>query len=243
MRLRYAYFVTCREVVKNASGEIVELRCTYDPETRGGNAPDGRKVRGTIHWVSAAHAVPAEIRLYNPLFTRPDPGAEGDLIADLNPDSLEILHGAMVEPALAADNADETVQFERQGYFRRDPDSTPGRLVFNRTIALRDTWAQDRAGQAGRSAQTSGSLRSRNGRCGGLAAASANTAPLGVGQQPIEHTEHESHSAEPGKRLDSHRFEIEQDQLACHDQDGDQHDGACLDGARSASATTPRSNG
>src|SRR4051794_2808148 len=142
VRLRYAYLVTCREVVKNADGEIVELRCTYDPQTRGGNAPDGHKVRGTIHWVPARHAVPAEIRLYGPLFTRPDPGAEGDLLTDLNPDSLEVLHGAMVEPALAADNADETVQFERQGYFRRDPDSAPGRLVFNRTIGLRDSWAK-----------------------------------------------------------------------------------------------------
>ena len=146
VRLRYAYFVTCREVVKNADGEIVELRCTYDPQTRGGNAPDGRKVRGTIHWVPAAHAIPAEIRLYSPLFTRPDPGAEGDLLADLNPDSLEVLHGAMVEPALAADNAEETVQFERQGYFRRDPDSAPGRLVFNRTIGLRDSWAKAQSG-------------------------------------------------------------------------------------------------
>jgi glutaminyl-tRNA synthetase len=146
VRLRFAYFVTCREIVKDGDGEIVELRCTYDPETSGGNAPDGRKVRGTIHWVSAAHAVPAEIRLYDPLFTRPDPGAEGDLITDLNPDSLEILHGAMVEPGLAADNADTTVQFERQGYFRRDPDSAPGRLVFNRTIGLRDSWAKIRSG-------------------------------------------------------------------------------------------------
>ncbi len=146
VRLRFAYFVTCREVVKNADGDIVELRCAYDPQTRGGNAPDGRKVRGTIHWVPAARAIPAEIRLYNPLFTRPDPGAEGDLMADLNPDSLEILHGAMVEPALEADNADVTVQFERQGYFRRDPDSAPGRLVFNRTIGLRDSWAKVRSG-------------------------------------------------------------------------------------------------
>ncbi|MGD9618070.1 MAG: glutamine--tRNA ligase/YqeY domain fusion protein [Alphaproteobacteria bacterium] len=146
VRLRYAYFVTCHEVVKNAAGEVVELRCTYDPETRGGNAPDGRKVRGTIHWVAAAQAVPAEIRLYHPLFTRPDPGAEGDLLADLNPDSLEILHGAMVEPGLAADNANETAQFERQGYFRRDPDSASGRLVFNRTIGLRDSWAKARSG-------------------------------------------------------------------------------------------------
>jgi glutaminyl-tRNA synthetase len=147
VRLRYAYFVTCREVVKDAEGEVVALRCTYDPETRGGNAPDGRKVRGTIHWVAAAHAVPAEIRLYNTLFMRPDPGAEGDLIADLNPASLETLRGAMVEPSLAADNADATVQFERQGYFRRDPDSAPGRLVFNRTIGLRDSWAKAQGGR------------------------------------------------------------------------------------------------
>jgi glutaminyl-tRNA synthetase len=142
VRLRYAYFVTCREVVKDAGGAVVELRCTYDPATRGGNAPDGRKVRGTIHWVPAAEAVPAEIRVYNPLFTRPDPGAGGALTADLNPDSLELLQGAMVEPALAADNANATVQFERQGYFCRDPDSAPGRVIFNRTIGLRDTWAK-----------------------------------------------------------------------------------------------------
>ncbi len=147
MRLRYAYFVTCREVVKDAAGDIVELRCTYDPTTRGGNAPDGRKVRGTIHWVSAAHSLPAEIRLYNPLFTRPDPGAEGDMMADLNPDSREVLEGARVEPALAGGNSDAPVQFERQGYFVRDPDSEPGRLVFNRTIGLRDTWAKTQAGE------------------------------------------------------------------------------------------------
>jgi glutaminyl-tRNA synthetase len=142
VRLRYAYFVTCREVVRDAAGEIVELRCTYDPATRGGNAPDGRKVRGTIHWVAASHAIPAEIRLYNPLFIRPDPGAAGDLMADLNPDSLEVLQGAVVEPALAGDNSEAAVQFERQGYFSRDPDSQPGRLVFNRTIGLRDSWAK-----------------------------------------------------------------------------------------------------
>jgi glutaminyl-tRNA synthetase len=129
-------------VVKDAAGEIVELRCTYDPTTRGGNAPDGRKVRGTIHWVSAAHAQPAEIRLYNPLFTRPDPGADGDLMADLNPRSLEVLSGAMLEPGLAGGNAETAVQFERQGYFCRDPDSAAGRLVYNRTIGLRDTWAK-----------------------------------------------------------------------------------------------------
>ncbi|MGE5269637.1 MAG: glutamine--tRNA ligase/YqeY domain fusion protein [Thiohalocapsa sp.] len=150
VRLRYGYFVTCREVVKNAAGEIVELRCTYDPATRGGDAPDGRKVRGTIHWVSAAHAVPAEIRLYEPLFTRPDPGADGDLMADLNPHSLEVVADARIEPALAADNAAEPVQFERQGYFTRDPDSAAGHLVFNRTIGLRDSWAKAAAGQARR---------------------------------------------------------------------------------------------
>ncbi len=146
VRLRYAYFITCREVVKDAAGDIVELRCTYDPATHGGNAPDGRKVRGTIHWVSAAHAAAAEIRLYNPLFSRPDPGADGDPSADLNPASLEILQGAMVEPGVASDNSDRAVQFERQGYFCRDPDSTPGRLVFNRTIGLRDTWAKTQIG-------------------------------------------------------------------------------------------------
>jgi glutaminyl-tRNA synthetase len=144
VRLRYAYFVTCREVVKSAAGEILELRCTYDPATRGGNAPDGRKVRGTIHWVAASQAIPAEIRLYNPLFTRPDPGAEGDLMADLNPHSLEVLSGAVVEPALAGDNSEAPEQFERQGYFCRDPDSQPGHLVFNRTIGLRDSWAKSR---------------------------------------------------------------------------------------------------
>jgi glutaminyl-tRNA synthetase len=147
VRLRYAYFITCREAVKDAAGDIIELRCTYDPGTRGGNAPDGRKVRGTIHWVAASQAIPAQIRLYNPLFTRPDPGAEGDLMADLNPNSLEVLEGAVVEPALAGANSDAPVQFERQGYFCRDPDSQPGRLVFNRTIGLRDSWTRAQAGR------------------------------------------------------------------------------------------------
>jgi glutaminyl-tRNA synthetase len=146
VRLRYAYFITCREVVKNAAGEVVELRCTYDPATRGGNAPDGRKVRGTIHWVSAAHSLPAEIRLYNPLFTRPDPGADGDLMADLNPNSLDILTGVRLEPALAGDNFETAVQFERLGYFCRDRDSEPGCPVYNRTIGLRDSWAKTQAG-------------------------------------------------------------------------------------------------
>jgi glutaminyl-tRNA synthetase len=142
VRLRYAYFVTCREVVKNAAGEVVELRCTYDPSTRGGNAPDGRKVRATLHWVDAASALPAEIRLYNPLFTRPDPGAAGDFFGDLNPNSLEVLTGSRLEPALAGALPGEPVQFERQGYFCLDSDSRPGGLAFNRTVGLRDSWAK-----------------------------------------------------------------------------------------------------
>jgi glutaminyl-tRNA synthetase len=146
VRLRYAYFVTCRDVVKDAVGNITELRCTYDPATKGGDAPDGRKVRGTIHWVSAPHAEPAEMRLYNPLFGRPDPGADGDLLADLSPDSLEVLTGCRIEPALAADNHPAAVQFERLGYFCRDQDSRPGRLVFNRVIGLRDSYARTRPG-------------------------------------------------------------------------------------------------
>src|SRR5499427_7296847 len=141
VRLRYAYFVTCREVVKDAAGEVTELRCTYDPATRGGNAPDGRKVQATLHWVSAADAVSAEVRLYNQLFAKPDPDV-GNFAADLNPDSLEVIGDAKIEPALAADDADAPLQFERQGYFCRDPDSKPGRLVFNRTVGLRDTWAK-----------------------------------------------------------------------------------------------------
>jgi glutaminyl-tRNA synthetase len=141
VRLRYAYFVTCREVKKNAAGEVVELRCTYDPATKGGNAPDGRKVKATMHWVSAADAVTAEVRLYNPLFTKPDPDAK-NFVADLNPASLEVLPDAKLEPALAAGNASDAVQFERQGYFVRDPDSKPGKPVFNRTVGLRDTWAK-----------------------------------------------------------------------------------------------------
>ena len=142
VRLRYAYFVTCREVVKNAAGEVIELVCTYDPATRGGNAPDGRKVRTTLHWVSAAHSLPAEVRLYNPLFTRPDPGAEGDFMADLNPRSLEVLTESRVEPALAAAILAEPIQFERQGYFCLDPDSSPTSLIFSRTVGLRDSWAK-----------------------------------------------------------------------------------------------------
>ena len=146
VRLRYAYFITCREVVKNPAGEVVELRCSYDPQTRGGNAPDGRRVQATLHWVSAAAAVPAEVRLYNQLFARPDPNP-ADFIADLNLDSLEVLTDCRLEPALAAANSDDPVQFERQGYFCRDSDSAPGRLVFNRTVGLRDTWARVSGGK------------------------------------------------------------------------------------------------
>ena len=142
VRLRYAYFVTCTDVVKDANGEIVELRCTYDPATRGGDSPDGRKPKATLHWISAEHALPAEVRLYDHLFTRPDPGAEGDLFADLSPDSEQVLQGCLVETALAEVPLGETVQFERLGYFCPDTDSTPGRLVFNRTLTLRDTWAK-----------------------------------------------------------------------------------------------------
>ena len=142
VRLRSAYFITCREVVKDEAGEIVELRCTYDPATRGGDSPDGRRPKATLHWISASHAMAAEVRLYDHLFSRPDPGAEGDLFADLNPDSEKVLQGCMVEPTLAELPVGETVQFERLGYFCPDPDSTPGRLVFNRTLTLKDTWAK-----------------------------------------------------------------------------------------------------
>ena len=141
VRLRYAYFVTCQEVVKDESGEVVELRCTYDPETKGGNAPDGRKVKATLHWVSAAHGVPAEVRLYDHLFQREDPGAEGDFLDDLNPNSLAV-ESSVLEPALADLEPGEVVQFERQGYFCVDPDSTGDARVFNRTVALRDGWAK-----------------------------------------------------------------------------------------------------
>ncbi len=141
VRLRYGYFITCRSVVKDAAGAVVELRCTYDPATKGGNAPDGRKVKATLHWLAAADAIPAELRLYNQLFNRPDPGADGDALNDLNPDSLEILRG-FVEPAMAAVPVEQAVQFERVGYFCKDPDSTAAALVFNRTIGLRDSYAK-----------------------------------------------------------------------------------------------------
>jgi glutaminyl-tRNA synthetase len=143
VRLRYAYFVTCRDIVKNAQGDIVELRCTYDPATKGGNAPDGRKVKATMHWLSAADAVAAEVRIYNPLFTKPDPTGGERFADDLNPHSLEMLADARVEPSLAGLNTSDPVQFERQGYFCRDVDSKPGKPVFNRTVGLRDTFAKD----------------------------------------------------------------------------------------------------
>jgi glutaminyl-tRNA synthetase len=142
VRLRSAYFVTCTGVVKDAAGEVVELRCTYDPATRGGDSPDGRRPKATLHWISADHAMPAEVRLYDHLFTRPDPGADGDLFADLSPDSEKVVTGAMVEPTLADVRVGETVQFERLGYFCPDTDSTPEHPVFNRTLTLKDTWAK-----------------------------------------------------------------------------------------------------
>ncbi|WP_315798425.1 glutamine--tRNA ligase/YqeY domain fusion protein [Bradyrhizobium sp. SZCCHNRI3043] len=142
VRLRYAYFIKCRDVIKNDAGEIVELRCTYDPATKGGNAPDGRKVKATMHWLPAAQSLTAEIRLYNQLFANPSPNA-ADFTADLNPNSLEVLTDARIEPAIAESNSDAPMQFERQGYFVRDPDSTPDKLVFNRTIGLRDTFAKE----------------------------------------------------------------------------------------------------
>jgi glutaminyl-tRNA synthetase len=145
VRLRYAYFITCREAVKNAAGEVIELRCTYDPATRGGNAPDGRKVKATLHWVSAADAVAAELRLYNPLFIRPNPSGS-DIAADLNPNAMEVLADCKLEPALATAEPGIPIQFERQGYFCLDPDTTTGHPVFNRTIGLRDTWAKERSG-------------------------------------------------------------------------------------------------
>ena len=153
VRLRYAYFVKCTGVVKNNKGEIVELRCTYDPETRGGNTPpDGRKVKSTIHWVSAAHAVNAEVRLYDTLFSKPDPSEveEGkEFTSNLNPNSLEVVTDARLEPSLAGAAAGSRFQFERIGYFCVDPDTRPGNPVFNRTVALKDTWAKIEKKQGG----------------------------------------------------------------------------------------------
>jgi glutaminyl-tRNA synthetase len=145
VRLRGAYFVTCTDVIKDDGGEVTELRCTYDPETRGGNAPDGRKPKATLHWVSAAHAIPIEVRLYDRLFSVEDPERvpEGKTFLDnLNPRSLETLSGAMAEPSLSSAVPGTRFQFERVGYFCADPDSKPGALVFNRTVSLKDTWAR-----------------------------------------------------------------------------------------------------
>ena len=145
VRLRYGYFITCTSVVKDARGQVTEIHCTYDPATRGGNAPDGRKVKSTIHWVSGEHAIDAEVRLYDTLFTREDPNQveEGqDFTANLNPNSLEVVTGAKLEPSLRGAAPGSRYQFERLGYFAVDPDSTPDKLVFNRTVALRDTWAK-----------------------------------------------------------------------------------------------------
>jgi glutaminyl-tRNA synthetase len=145
VRLRNAYFITCHDLVKDVDGNVLELRCTYDPATRGGDAPDGRRPKATLHWVSAAHALPAEVRLYDHLFRRPHPGADGDVSADVDPDSEKVVRGAMLEPSMAELSPGETVQFERLGYFTPDPDSRPDRLVFNRTLTLKDTWAKVQA--------------------------------------------------------------------------------------------------
>jgi glutaminyl-tRNA synthetase len=157
VRLRYAYFITCLEVVKDVSGKVIELRCTYDPATRGGDAPDGRKVQGTIHWVSAAHALDCEVRLYDRLFTVPDPddAPDGqDFRSSLNPASLVVVPGAKIEPGIANDPPGSRYQFERTGFFIGDPvASGPGRLVFNRTVTLRDSWEKIKGGAASTSAK------------------------------------------------------------------------------------------
>ncbi len=142
VRLRNAYFITCNDMIKDESGNIIELRCSYDPETRGGSSPDGRKVKGTLHWVSAEHGIPAEVRLYDRLFNNPDREASGDFIADFNPDSLNILTNCIVEPSLKDAKPSDRFQFERLGYFCVDTESTTEKLIFNRTVSLRDTWAK-----------------------------------------------------------------------------------------------------
>jgi glutaminyl-tRNA synthetase len=145
VRLRYAYYVTCIDVIKDDAGEVVELRCTYDPETKGGDSPDGRKVKGTLHWVSAKTAVNAEIRLYSHLFKDENPAKLEDFLATINPDSLEVLSDCKLEASLGEWPVGSNVQFERMGYFTTDPDSQDGALVFNRSMALRDTWAKIQA--------------------------------------------------------------------------------------------------
>jgi glutaminyl-tRNA synthetase len=148
VRLRAAYLITCSEVIKDAAGQVIELRCRYDPASRGGNAPDGRKVKATLHWVSAEHAVDAEVRLYDTLCSEADPEAgEGSFLDRLNPRSLEVRHGCKLEPALASAAPGARFQFERLGYFCADLSHTPERPVFNRTVALRDTWAKVQAAE------------------------------------------------------------------------------------------------
>jgi glutaminyl-tRNA synthetase len=142
VRLRYAYFITCTGVVKDAKGEVAELHCTYDPKTRGGDSPDGRKVKATLHWVSASHAADVEVRLYDHLFSKPNPAEEEDFKTAINPNSLEILSGSKAEPCVAGTPSGSRFQFERLGYFCADPDSSVERKVFNRTVTLRDTWAK-----------------------------------------------------------------------------------------------------
>jgi glutaminyl-tRNA synthetase len=154
VRLRYGYFITCQSVVKNEKGEVVELHCSYDPATSGGHAPDGRKVKSTIHWVSAAKAIDAEVRIYENLFSKENPSEleeAGDFTANLNPQSLEVIPDAKLEPSLANAAAGSRFQFERLGYFSVDPDSAAGKPVFNRTVALRDTWAKVEKKQGGTS--------------------------------------------------------------------------------------------
>jgi len=153
VRLRYAYFVTCTSVVKNEKGEVIEVHCTYDPASRGGNSPDGRKVKSTIHWVSAEHAVDTEVRIYDNLFVKENPAEveEGkDVLSNLNPRSLEVIPNAKLEPSMANVAAGGQYQFERLGYFCVDPDSKPGKPVFNRTVALKDAWARVEKKQPGK---------------------------------------------------------------------------------------------
>ncbi|MEZ4551630.1 MAG: glutamine--tRNA ligase, partial [Desulfobacterales bacterium] len=143
VRLRYAYFITCTDVIKDDTGRVIELRCTYDPETRGGDAPDGRKVKATLHWVSADHAVDAEVRLYENLFTIENPGAAEDFKSALNENSVQVLQGCKLEPGLGAVDPGSRCQFERLGYFSADiKDFTPDHPVFNRIVTLRDMWAK-----------------------------------------------------------------------------------------------------
>ena len=149
VRLRYGYFITCTNVIKDINGEVIELRCNYDPETKGGNAPDGRKVKGTLHWVSASHAIDAEVRLYDYLFAVPKPGADGDLIQDINPTSIKVLNNCKLEPSLVTLNKGEAVQCERIGYFCTDTDSTRERLILNQTVSLRDSWGKIQRNEAG----------------------------------------------------------------------------------------------